>query len=406
MPKLSFPEGFLWGSATSANQIEGNNTNTDWWVWENSEQRAKELRNKNKNPEDFKSGTACDSYNRYEEDFDIAKSLNQNVHRFSIEWARIEPSKDVFDPKEIQHYRMVLQALKNRGIKTFVTLHHFTNPIWFAEIGGWEKRANIQHFIKYSEKVFLELGDLIDFVCTINEPNIYSTMSYLSGRWTPQQKSLSKTYTVYENMLYAHIEVYKLAKRLDYKFPLGVAQNMVAFEGRGLGKLVALIARYFYQKSFLDRIYKYSDFIGVNYYIRNLFAFSWKPPFLHKIKELPLTDFSWEIYPKGFYSVLKEVGVYKKPVYITENGLADSEDKNRKEFIQEHLHWMHNAMSEGVDVRGYMHWSLLDNLELAEGYEMQFGLVKVDRKNNFERKIRESAKYYAEICKSNSIEVL
>ncbi|MDB4939945.1 MAG: beta-glucosidase [Candidatus Doudnabacteria bacterium] len=406
--QLKFPQGFLWGSATAAHQIEGNNTNSDWWQWENSPQRLSELQKQNKNLpknlEDYKSGIACDSYNRYEEDFDVAKSLNQNAHRLSIEWARIEPFQGEFDQEQIEHYRKVLKALRARGIKTFVTLHHFTNPVWFMEIGGWTKHQNLALFLRYAQKVLTELKDDIDFVCVINEPNVYAVLSYWFGMWPPQKKNYFLSRKIQQNMLEAHIKVYQLCKILKFPFEVGSAYHIRLIQIEGLFGwlepwIQSILTKYIYKTA------KYSDFIGINYYTRTLLVQRLFPFFFGVTKEkINVTDFNWEIYPKGLYLILKDLKQYKKPIYITENGIADAADHKRAEYIKTHLTAVHQAIDEGVDVRGYLHWSLLDNFEWAAGYTMKFGLVEIDRQNNLKRIVRESANYYAEICKNNYLE--
>lgn len=394
--QLKFPQGFLWGSSTAAHQVEGNDTNSDWWQWENSPERAQELKKQNKNPEDYKSGIACDSYNRYEEDFDIALSLNMNAQRISIEWARIEPFQGDFDEEQIEHYRKVLQALKKRGMKTFVTLHHFTNPIWFSEIGGWKESGNVIIFLRYAQKVLTDLGDLIDFVCVINEPNVYSSNSFLRGVWPPQRKNFILAQEVQKNMLDAHIKVYELCKINQWAFRVGTAHAFRFIETAGFYRLIDGFLKDIFYRQHLRKILKFTDFFGINYYSRLSFGFE---------PENPVTDFGWEIYPEGLYQILKEVGEYKKPIYITENGIADAKDEMRAKYIIDHLAAVHRAITEGADVQGYLHWSLLDNFEWAEGYEMKFGLVEVDRKNNLNRKVRESGKHYGTVCKNNFIEV-
>jgi beta-glucosidase len=386
--RLTFPKGFLWGSATSAHQVEGNNLNSDWWRWENSPKRLESLKKQNKNPEDYISGIGCDSYHRYEEDFDLAKELGHNTHRLSIEWARIEPEQGNFSASEIEHYRKVLQAVKVHGMKTFLTLHHFTNPVWFLEMGGWTKTENIKYFLRYAQFVLQAIADLVDFICVVNEPNVYARFSYLKGAWPPEVRNYFAHKAVLKNMIAAHKQVYAHAKSKNFSAPVGstVTMNPVY----GFGPLNILFENWLYL-NLTAALASQSDFIGVQYYKRILgFGTSG-----------PLTDFDWEIYPAGLMKVLKQCTRLGKPIYITENGIADAKDAKRTDFIKEHLRFVHQAIIEGVDVRGYLHWSLLDNFEWAEGWRMKFGLIEVQRKNNLQRKIRPSAQYYQQICKNN-----
>ncbi|GAC1412046.1 MAG: glycoside hydrolase family 1 protein [Candidatus Doudnabacteria bacterium] len=403
--QLKFPQGFLWGSATAAHQVEGNNINSDWWQWENSPQRISEIKKQNKNPEDYKSGIACDSYNRYEEDFDIAQSLNMNAQRISIEWARIEPFQGDFDEQQIEHYRKVLNAIKSRNMKTFVTLHHFTNPIWFSEIGGWKEQGNVIIFLRYAQKVLTELHELIDFVCVINEPNVYASNSYMRGYWPPQRTNFVLSQEVQKNMLQAHIKVFELCKISEWKLKVGTAHAFRFIQAKGALKIFEGVLKDFFYRSHLKKIEHFTDFYGVNYYSRMLFSFKAQFPFYEIETENETTDFGWEIFPDGLYEILKEIGLNKIPIFITENGIADSSDAKRKEFVSRHLAAVHKAIEKGINVQGYMYWSLLDNFEWAEGYTMKFGLVEIDRNNNLQRKLRPSAKYYSEVCKNNYLEM-
>ncbi len=202
---MKFPAHFLWGTATSAYQIEGNNSNTDWWYWENNKKRGQ------KYPLES-SGLACDSYNRYEEDFDLCKELNNNAVRISVEWARIEPSEGKFDYREIAHYKKVLSAAKDRGLKTFVTLHHFTNPLWFYKKGGWTNIRSPHYFARYAKECAKEFGPLVDVYLTINEPQVYALMSYTVGKWPPNKSNLFLSLIVQLNLMSAHNEAYKKIK--------------------------------------------------------------------------------------------------------------------------------------------------------------------------------------------------
>lgn len=394
--KLKFPDGFLWGAATSANQIEGNNVNSDWWAWENSPKRAAQLRRKGKNPDDYKSGIACDSYNRYEEDFDLAKQLHHNAHRFTIEWARIQPAQGEFDEKEIEHYRKVLQALHSRGIKTFVTLHHFSSPLWFYKLGGWEKSGNVELFEKYVERIFEELHELIDYVCVINEPNLYAYLGYFSIKWPPQKFAPWKIPEILRNFALAQKKVYQLAKSKRYKFPVGTADSVSKVEAAWMLFWIPPIVRRYLYLWLIELQAPYADFIGIQYYSRKLIDI--KP-------RLPKTDMRWEIYPKGLHDVLLEMKKFKKPIIITENGIADAKDTKREKFIVDHLKWAHKAIEQGVDLRGYFYWSLIDNMELTDGFEKRFGLVEIDYEHGLKRTLRKSAQKYAEICKDNEIEI-
>ncbi len=384
MPQiLKFPQKFLWGTATSAYQVEGGIENCDWAKF-------------------YPAGTTCDHYNRYQEDFDLLKKLNQNTHRFSIDWSRIEPKEGYFDEKELEHYRKVLLALKLREIKTMVTLHHFTTPFWLAEMGGWANKKIVFYFLRFAEKIFNEYRDLVDFWIIINEPLNYASIGYLEGRWAPKKRNPILFLKVVKNQIKTHKKVYEVFHKSKPDVKVGNAECYCFFEPANpnsfLDKFSTRISQYFWNEWFLNKIKKHLDFIGLNYYFHNKIKF----PFLKRNENKIVSDIGWEIYPEGIYWVLKELKKYNLPIFITENGLSDAKDKLRENFIKDHLFWVHQAIEEGVDAQGYFHWSLMDNFEWEKGFEPRFGLVEIDYKT-LERKPRPSAFYYAEICKSNQL---
>lgn len=392
---IIFPDNFLWGAGTSAYQVEGGNTNCDWHFWSKNDQNFSDL--------------GCDHYHLYKEDFDLAKGLNHNIHRFSIEWSRIEPEKGKYNQKEINHYRQVLQALKDRGIKTMVTLHHFTNPLWLTWENGWTNEKSVEYFRKYTEVICKELGKYIDFWVTINEPIVYLASGYLSGDWPPgHAKSPRQAYLVFENMAQAHCQAYQVIHQHFPSAKVGIAKNNMYFESGHswdlIAKTIVKIGDFFWNHWFLRKIRKYQDFIGLNYY----FHFKIKSSALKKSfslianKDKRLSDLNWEIYPKGIYYLLKDLKKYNKPIYITENGLADRRDQLRPEFLIEHLIQVHRAIQKGIDIKGYIHWSLMDNLEWHQNYHPRFGLIEIDFET-LRRIPRPSAYVYADIIKDNAI---
>jgi beta-glucosidase len=398
---LKFPKKFFWGTATSSHQTEGGNTNNDWWEAEQGTGRYP-VRLK------YKSGMACDSYNRYEEDFDLAKTMNNNAHRFSIEWSRVEPEEGRFDEEAIEHYRKVLQALHARGLEPFVTLHHFSNPIWFAKMGGWENKKSPEYFERYARKIAEELGDQVTYWVTINEPIITISQGYLRGVWPPFRRLyLFRWLKSLSNMAEAHKRAYRILHSADSSVMVASSQAINRYEPAHhgvLGVLEALVippAKILKDLWFIRKTKDQNDFIGIQYYSR--YKFSFTRGFFHD-EEKERNDFGWEIYPEGLYRVIMDIyRKYKKPIYITENGVADADDDQRPEFIKKHLRWLYRAIEEGADVGGYFYWSLLDNFEWAEGFTQRFGLVEVDF-DTFERKLRPSGKLYGEICKKNGLD--
>ncbi len=405
---IEFPKDFLWGAATSAYQVEGNNINTDWWEWE---ERAglKEA-----------SGLACRHYELYKCDFDLAKLLNHNAHRLSIEWSRIEPQEGKFSEPELEHYRDVILSLKQRNLEPIVTLHHFTNPLWFARIGGWQNKKACDYFSRYVEKIVGALCENVKFWVTINEPMVYMHLSYIKGIWPPQEKSFLQAKRIMDNLIVAHIKAYKLLhsiyKRKKLLSPsVSVAQNMQAFVPCShtlKNKCATYLRDKLFNLRFIEAIIRYKtlDFIGVNYYSRSLVdveKWDFKNLLLdicnqnhHPVKQNSL---GWDIYPEGLYKILLRLKNYNLPIFILENGICTQDDFLRWDFICEHLKNIHLAMSEGVKLLGYIYWSLIDNYEWDKGFGPRFGLIEVDY-NTYKRTVRESARKYSLVCKTGELE--
>jgi len=403
-----FPKDFLWGAATSSYQVEGGNRNCDWWQWE--KRAGKSM-----------SGEACRHYALYEQDFDIAKNLNHNAHRFSIEWSRIEPREGRFSNKELQHYLDVILALKKRGIEPVVTLHHFTNPIWFAKGGGWQDQRSVERYLRYCNFVVRGLTKHVRYWITINEPTIFISHAYLLGAWPPQEKSLLKAAYVEEHLVLAHIKAYhlihKIYKELSYCKPsVGIAQNVMAFvpcERSLKNRLAAYLRAKVYNIGFLERISMGNflkrmplDFIGINYYSRQVVALKQlgKGNLAMDVCEkkhhrIAKNSLGWDIYPKGLYEVLLSLKKYNLPIMITENGICTKDDNQRWKYIYDHLKYIHQAIKKGVKITGYLYWSLMDNFEWDKGFAPRFGIVGIDYKT-YKRIIRKSAKKFAEVCRT------
>lgn len=387
--ELFFPPNFLWGSAVSAYQVEEDITNCDW-------------------SQKFPAGRACNYYQDYQKYFDIAKQLNQSIHRFSLEWSRIEPQEGQFDQTVLQHYKRILKALQKRNIKSMVTLWHFTTPEWLNQKGGWANKQAVKYFQHYTKTVTQVLGEDVDYWITINEPGIYVSQAYILQRFVPQKKSLVQATQVIFHLYQAHKQAYQTIKDIQPTAQIGLAENYScteAGEKNQLNKYIVKVWDYIRNFAFLEATLKYQDFIGVNYYFHERIFLKKSFPFVYiKNKNQKVSDLGWEIYPIGIYKVLKRLKRYQKPIFITENGLADKEDKFRESFIVEHLKWVHAAIEIGVNVQGYLHWSLLDNFEWVDGYGPRFGLVEMNY-DDLTTKIRPSAYKYATICKDNSLKI-
>lgn len=406
---LKFPKNFLWGAAVSSHQVEGGNINT-WSEWEtqNAARLAKQAKHEwqewqqRKFPEMFDaknyiSGATCDHYYKFKEDFDIAKSLGLNALRISFEWSRIEPEQGKFNQQEIDHYKEVIQTLRQRGLEPFVTLWHWPLPLWVQKQGGLKNQKIKRYFSEYAKKVARELHGEVKFWITLNEPDLYALNGYLRGIWPPQEKSFYSFLKVFMNLIWAHRAVYTAIKAIDSSAQIGIAKNVLSFEAQPrtiLNIFFKKITEFFGSFLFFNKTWFYSDFIGVNYYQHKRIGKK------TNIDQSNASDLGWELYPQGIYSVLKNLQRYKKPIYITEHGIADKDDTRRQQFLTETLKNVKKAMDENVDVRGYFHWSLLDNFEWDKGFWPRFGLVEIDYKT-FERKIRNSAYYYKDIIQES-----
>lgn len=400
---LKFPKNFLWGASTSAYQIEGG-IHCDWSEWEKSSERVEYLKDNGYNPEDFICGRAVDSYNRFSQDLKCIKELNLGAYRMGIEWARIEPQEGNFDMNEIEHYRRILKDLKKNNIKTVLTLWHWTNPVWIRDIGGWTNKKAVDYYSRYTELVVKELGDLVDFWITLNEPMMHVFNGYIIAKFPPAKKArIFQGIKVYKNLVRAHKRAYRIIHRFNNRAQVSITQivNYIepAHKWCPCDWLIAKIYHYFANEKFLQDIKKHLDYIGFDYYFHDRMV--WYPPFRKNLNK-ETNDMGWEIYPEGIYHVLKYLSKYELPLYIMENGIPDEDDDQREQFILKHLKHIHQAIEEGADVRGYFYWSLLDNFEWSAGWAPKFGLYQVDRKT-FERVARPSVRLYSEICENNSL---
>jgi len=412
--RADFPEDFLWGASTASHQVEGGNVN-QWTAWElahaseratTAEQRLSwqpswnDIKAQAEDPANYVSGKGIDHYNRYEADFDIIKAMGLNAFRFGVEWSRLQPAEGAWDISAVQHYHDYIAALKARGIEPVLNLWHWTQPTWFTDKGGFTKKANRRYFTAFVGRMAEEYGSDLNIVLTLNETNVYSSFSYLNGDWPPQHKKPFEYLAVNWNLLDAHKQAYRAFKKVNPSIQIGMAQNMSSDfpkdQTRWLDKIMPPISSYFWNYSFVDRVNKYCDFIGFNYYFTNYWdGFKMNNP------DKPLNDMGWYVEPGRVRELILRLHKrYKKPIYITENGIADAKDEQRQAWLETTIEAMADARSEGADLKGYFHWSLLDNFEWAEGWWPKFGLIEVDRANNFKRIPRQSAKWWAKWLKA------
>jgi len=402
-----FPDGFYWGAATASYQVEGGIEQCDW---------AEAAREGRVPP----CGRACDHYSQYEADFDLAKELGHTAHRFSVEWARIEPEEGRFDPEAIAHYRAVLQSLNERGIKPFVTIWHFTLPLWFTEKGGFERSDSPDIFARFAAHVVEELGDLCEHFSTMNEPNVFGSNGWLRGSWPPFKRfavtdmvSITNSGRMYEskaskglrpfflylrvmkNLALSHNAAYTAIKQVSPETEVSVVKHVIVFAANWnpLNKIKAALANYAWTSIFMNRVKNHTDSIGLNYYFYTQFG---------DTRQWKKTDMDWNFAPEHIYDALMRLNRYNKPLFVSEGGLADHDDSDRAEYITKQVEGTWRAIQAGADVRGHLYWSLMDNYEWALGFEKQFGLIKINY-DTLEREVRPSAYVYKEIIDNNAI---
>jgi len=421
MPQATyhFPRGFLWGAATAAHQVEGNNTNNQWWKWEQEGHT------------NGKSGLACDWWGgRWREDFDRAAEGNQNAHRLSVEWSRIQPTPDRWDEDALDRYRAMLRGLKERGITPMVTLHHFSDPQWLFDQCAWEVDDVVSLFEKYVRKTVNALKEYCTLWCTINEPNIYALSGYVSGTFPACNKGLATAAVVMANMLRGHIAAYHAIHEIQPEARVGYALHFRPQTARSWSPLDHVMRSIRYNainmafpsgistgvmktpnaKFNIPEAKGTQDFLGLNYYSVDTVWFNpTKPDTLFTDSgypdgsDLSPTRFIANI-PAGFLESLKwVVNAYPNlPILVTENGVEDASDQMRPRYIAQHIHQMWRAVNFNWPVKGYFHWSLVDNFEWERGWTQRFGLWALDVETQ-KRTKRPSADLYAEICKENGL---
>ncbi len=435
---LIMPDGFLWGVATAAHQNEGSNYNNQWSAWEQEPGRIHAGQ---------RAGSATDWWDleTAAADFDRAAELGLNSLRLSVEWSRIEPEPGVFDHAALRKYAAMIDLLRARGLKPLVTLHHFTDPLWLAGLGAWENPLIEDYFARFVTQVVDALGDRVNFWCTINEPIVYAYAGYQEGSFPPGAKSLRRTNNVLRHMLLAHGRAYRVIHRMQNNALVGLAHHMRLFlpanpssradrmtakfldqlanrstlEAVTSGRLTPLLGLGQQVTYLIDTC----DYIGLNYYTPVRVAFAPTQPaalfarqFFNPDGELsdatPLGEPYGEVNPNGLYRALKRLAAYGKPIYITENGIPDHDDDIRPRAIACHLAEAWKAVEDGVDLRGYYYWTLVDNFEWAAGWSLRFGLYGLDiaslpcRRHagqGGERVPTISAAVYARIAQANGI---
>ena len=412
MNGFSLKPNMLLGVASAPTQIDGGDLNHTWNDW----YRQGKIKD-GSNP-----AIATDHWNRWKEDILLMRRMGIQTYRFGIEWGRVEPEEGRFDEEAIAHIKEELMLMIGMGIKPLVTLHHFTNPMWFEEKGGWEKYDNIRSFLIYVEHIVKAIGHLAAEYITINEPNVYATNGYMFGTWPPGKKSLPLTMTVMSNLASAHIRAYRLIhdvrqslgfkdtkvsfanhlRVFEPKNRLNPSQRIQAAEAERLfqGLLTeAMVTGKFHRPlrcGGRERIGTYCDFHAVNYYSRSTVS-----GLTDGVREgCCKNDLGWEIYPEGIVQVCRKLMKLRPmPIYITENGTCDVSDSFRSRYIYEHL----KALCESkLPVKRYYHWCFNDNFEWIEGNYARFGIVRTDYET-MERTVKRSGEFYSKIIKHHGV---
>ena len=432
---------FLWGAATSSHQIEGYNDKNDWWAWELAGNAEGGVR----------SGASTDHWNRFREDIRLASEMGLNTYRFSVEWSRIEPEEGRYDFTAIEWYRNLIVECELRGLLPMLTLHHFTSPLWFAQQGGFTWDRAHEKFSNYVKLIAKELGARIPLWCTLNEPMVLVAGTYLGKFMPPAEFSPQSAALANHQLLKSHVAAYRILHSQSseragpwktHPLAVGIAHNMMDFlpdrRWHPIEVAMARVFRRFYNQSWLDAVtgkkqhfgvlglVPYSqpvvealgqpsvDFIGLNYYTKGYIR--WRPRdaggesrpeipvgIAFARRKEPASDLGWAIHPQGLGKLIRQVARYGFPIYITENGIADRTDSLRPEYLRLHLLEVAKAIQEGVDIRGYYYWSLLDNFEWIKGFWPRFGLYQVDYET-FERKKTASATLMQKIIQAHHAE--
>ncbi len=387
---ITFPEGFLWGTATAAHQVEGGNWNNDWWAFEHDPgTEAGEV-----------SGDACDHFWRYPDDIAMLADLGFGAYRFSLEWSRIEPEDDEWSTSALDHYRRMIEKCRDHDLVPVVTFHHFTTPRWLASKGGWDNPEIVDHFARYAEHAVAHLGDEIGMACTINEPNVVSMLGYLIPRFPPAIQDLAAYERVNENFKAAHRRGYDAIKAGAGDFPVGATIAMGDWWAPEGSEEVRDRVRHMHEGQHLEAT-RGDDFVGVQAYSRTRLDARGLP--MGPEAGVEMLDMDYEYWPQSLEVAIRYAHeLTDAPIYVTENGIGTRDDEQRIRFVGEALEGVDRCLRDGIDVHGYFYWSLLDNFEWAEGYKPQFGLVAVDLETQV-RTIKPSATWLGEIARANRL---
>jgi beta-glucosidase len=424
MPELTFPSDFLWGAATAGHQVEGDNTNSDWWAWEQQPG----------SPVAEPSGGACEHYTRYRDDIALLADAGLNTYRYSIEWSRVEPEEGTYDADALAHYRQVTQAVVDAGVTPMVTLNHFTVPQWFAARGGWMARDAADAFGRYCEQVVRAIGELVPWWCTLNEPGNVAVGGYLGALgWPPGTQSFSDWKRATRGLTAAHTRSLAVVKSLHPDAKVGATHGMIEWLPSPPARPAVEQVRRLFEDAFLE-VCGDDDYIGVQSYTRlpvplptvvgpAVRAAMAVPPVRERVLPMLIrqstrqfgsapaaddgirrTQMGYEFWPEAIAATLRRAAELHpgKDLVVTEHGIATDDDAERIEFVTRGLAAVRAVMDEGLAVRGYVYWSLLDNFEWTLGYRPTFGLIGVDRATQ-QRTVRPSARFLGEVARTGRL---
>ena len=384
----AFPDGFVWGTATAAHQVEGGNWNNDWWAWEHTPGSGCAE----------PSGDACDHWHRWPQDLRLLADLGFGSYRFSLEWSRIEPEEGEFSTVALDHYLAMCAGCRELGLEPVVTFHHFTTPRWVAAAGGWADAATADRFARFCARAAGHLGDAMARACTLNEPNVVATAGYLQGRFPPGARDADRRRRANETFAAAHAKATAAIKEAT-SVPVGLTLAMSDNQAVAGGEAALAEHRAGWEDPYLEAA-RGDDFIGVQTYTRNRFG---PRGMLDPEPGVPRTAMGYEFWPEALGAAIRRAAeTTGAPVLVTENGIATDDDTQRVDFVRRALESVLDCLADGVDVRGYTYWSLLDNFEWAHGYRPAFGLVAVDRTTQV-RTPKPSATWLGRIARANAL---
>lgn len=416
---ITFNKDFIFGAAVAEPQVSGFGHDSTWSAW----QYAKDAQGKSRILDGQRARLSSDFWNNYQEDIKLMQQMKLKALRFSIEWSAIEPEHGKINYDALQHYHDLCDALITAGIKPVVTLHHFAHPIWFEELGAFEKAANITYFTDFCALMMREFGDKVFMWATFNEPGFYVFQGYIRGVWPPGKKDIRLAAHVTKHILQAHVRAYKIMKDINPQASVGIVHSITQFDPHDPTNGIQRMTTYYLNHLFHDAITQFFatgnftfsiplmmpityhnpqataslDYFGINYYSHVVVGWFGKVDREEEIK----TDSPYTIYPEGLYRAIKDISQriaqpQHIPIYITENGIADAKDTHRELFIKQYLYALYTAIQNGYDVRGYFYWSLMDNFEWAEAFTMKYGLYEVDMSTQ-ERTLRNGSKAYLRV---------